>query len=186
MTPDITAMIRIDHTHALALFRRFKHRTSRARKQALVANICLALEVHAQLEEEIFYPALREAGGADPVLDKSVPEHEEMRTLIRSLRAMEVEDPGCEAAVHQLMRVVLHHVADEESVLLPKAELLLESRLVELGQQMTRRRLELLRPHLGEAVSTTARSFPVATAAAAAGVVGLGWMLLRSRPARLQ
>ena len=66
-SPTITNMIRMDHTHVLMLFRRFKPDTSLARKKALVANACLALEVHAQLEEEIFYPALREVLGDDTV-----------------------------------------------------------------------------------------------------------------------
>jgi hypothetical protein len=79
---------------------------------------------------------------------------------------------------------VLHHVADEESTLLPLAETLMAARLGELGAQMTKRRMELLRPHLGEIAVTTARSFPVATAAAAAGLLTLGWLLVRSRPRR--
>src|SRR5262245_35089740 len=54
VTPDITTLIRMDHTHVLALFRRFKPHTPLGKKRALVMNACLALEVHAQLEEEIF------------------------------------------------------------------------------------------------------------------------------------
>ncbi len=49
-------MIRLDHTHVLALFRRFNRSASIRRKEAIVANACLALEIHATLEEEIFYP----------------------------------------------------------------------------------------------------------------------------------
>jgi hypothetical protein len=64
LSPSITAMIRMDHTHAMAVFHRYKVTTSDARKSALVRNVCLALEVHAQLEEEIFYPALRQAAAA--------------------------------------------------------------------------------------------------------------------------
>src|SRR5579863_1411657 len=158
----VTTMIRLDHTHALALFRRFKPRTSAARRKALATNVCLALEVHAQLEEEIFYPVLRELEGDNSVLSKSVAEHDEMR---------------------QLMRAVLHHVADEESTLLPLAERLIPDRLSEMGRQMTRRRIELLRPHLGEIARTSAQSFPVATAAAAAGLLAIAWFITRPRSA---
>jgi len=136
------------------------------------------------LEEEIFYPELRKVLGSSEILDKSVPEHDEMRDLIRVLRGKDVDDADYEERVRSLMRTVLHHVADEESILLPQAEILLSERLVDLGMQMTRRRMELLRPNLNQVVVTTARSFPIATAAAAAGLFALGWMLLRSRGRR--
>jgi len=179
LAPYITTMIRLDHTHVLALFRRVRPWTSASRKRAIVTNACIALEVHAQLEEEIFYPALREVLGDNEILDKSVPEHDEMRELIRTLRSKDVDAADYDETIHSLMREVLHHVADEESILLPRAELLLGEQLAELGMEMTRRRMELLRPNLNEVAVTFARSFPVATIAAAAGLLAVGWMLVR-------
>jgi hemerythrin superfamily protein len=188
MQPSITTMIRMDHTHVLALFRRFRPWTSNSRKQALMTNACIALEIHAQLEEEIFYPALRQtigsSGSGSEVLEKSEPEHNQMRELINALRSMEVGGPSYDDTVHMLMRTVLHHVADEESILLPQAEEMMSDRLGELGMQMTRRRVELLRPHLGEVAVTTAQSFPVATAALGVGLVALAWMLFRPTRSR--
>jgi hypothetical protein len=181
MSPGITTMIRMDHTHVLALFRRFHGSTPAGRKRALVTNACLALEIHTRLEEEIFYPAMREAIGQSDVLDKSVPEHNEIRSLITAVRAMQPGDPAYDDTFRMLMRTVLHHVADEESILLARAEEVMPDRLSELGKQMTKRRVELLRPHLGEVASTTARSFPMATAAAAASVLALGWLVFRPR-----
>jgi hemerythrin superfamily protein len=181
LSPDITTMIRMDHTHALALFRRLRPGTSVARKRALAANVCLALEIHARLEEEIFYPALREAIGANEMLDKSVPEHDEMRMLISKLRSLEPLDAGFDDTCRALMRAVLHHVADEESTLLPQAEESMADRLTELGVKMTKRRMELLKPHLAEVAITSARSFPVATAAITAGVIVLAWLALKPR-----
>ena len=180
-SPSITNMIRIDHTHVLMLFRRFHPDTSLSRKQALVTNACLAIEVHAQLEEEIFYPALQSAGLLDATLDKSVLEHDGMRELISTLRAMEPEGPQYDEIFRELMRTVLHHVADEETTLLPQAEEKLPGELSRLGAQMTRRRLQLLKPHLGELASTTARSFPMATAAAALAGVTLLWLIFGKR-----
>jgi DUF438 domain-containing protein len=180
ITPDITRMIRLDHAHVLAAFRRYRAHLSETRKRALVENVCLALDVHAQLEEEIFYPAMRRTGAASDVLDKSVPEHDEMRVMIRSLRAMEPFDAAYDETFRKLIRAVLHHVADEETILLPLAEELMSGELGHLGRLMTRRRIELLRPHAAEAAATTIRTFPVWTAAAAAGVLAAGWVLLRS------
>jgi hemerythrin superfamily protein len=179
-----TTMIRLDHTHALALFRRFRPHTSAGRKKALAANVCLALEIHAQLEEEIFYPAMRELDGEDSILAKSVAEHDEMRELIETVRNFPVTDASYDDTVWKLMRVVLHHVADEESTLLPLAERVIPERLGELGRQMTRRRLELLRPHWGEVARTSAQSFPLATATAAAGLLAIAWFIGRPRPSR--
>lgn len=185
--PDITTMIRMDHSHVLALFHRYKAHTSPNKKRALVRNACLAIEVHAQLEEEIFYPALRTVISGDEVLDKSEPEHNEMRRFIRELRELtEVEagptDEMFDDKFHDLIRSVMHHVADEETHLLPVAERLLGERLNELGVAMTRRRLELLKPHAGELAASTARSFPAGAAAGAAlltaGAVAVGAMLL--------
>jgi hemerythrin superfamily protein len=181
LSPDITTMIRLDHAHVLALFRRFKPFTSPSRKKALVANACLALQIHAQLEEEIFYPALREAVGPSETLDKSVPEHDEMRSLITTLQSMEPRDVGYDETFRKLMRAVLHHVADEETTLLPQAEELMSHRLAGLGKQMTKRRVELLKPHAAEVAVTTMRSFPVAFATAVAGVTALSWLAFRPR-----
>jgi hemerythrin superfamily protein len=180
LSPTITNMIRTDHTHVLAVFRRYKPDASLSKKQSLVDNACLALEVHAQLEEEIFYPALRAAIDGDSVLDKSVPEHDDARRLIGVLRSMEPGGTQYDEIFRELIRNVLHHVADEETVLLPKAEELLRDDLSRLGMEMTKRRMQLLKPHAGELVATTARSFPVASIAAGVGVVALGLMLFNS------
>jgi hemerythrin superfamily protein len=187
VSPDITTMIRMDHTHVITLFHRYRDWSSLTKKKALVANACLALEVHAQLEEEIFYPALREAAGHNETLDKSVPEHDEMKRIIQTLRSMDPHDHGYDQKFHDLMRVVVHHIADEESILLPLAEIKLRDQLGELGMDMTRRRMELLRRNLGELTRTTARTFPVLTGVAAAvGLLGLGaavfWLVRRNGP----
>ena len=77
MSPTITAMIRLDHMHVLTAFHRYHADTAWWRKRAIVNSVCAALEIHAQLEEEIFYPALRGVLSGDQTLDKSRPEHDE-------------------------------------------------------------------------------------------------------------
>jgi len=111
-SPSITTMIRMDHTHVFALFHRYKADTPDGRKRALLANACLALEVHAQLEEEIFYPALRRVISDDQVLNKSGPEHDEMRELIRALRDQLAAADHVSVVIDdtflKLMRAVIH------------------------------------------------------------------------------
>jgi hemerythrin superfamily protein len=181
LTPSITTMIRMDHTHVMAAFHRYKADTASARKQAIAEHICLALTVHAQLEEEIFYPALQRVLSGDEVLDKSEPEHDEMRGYIAKLRELSPEDEAFDETLMTLMRTVIHHVADEETRLLPAAERLLTDQLGSLGAQMTKRRMELLAPHAREVASTGARTFPAGAATGAAiaigGALALGAMM---------
>ncbi|HJU24343.1 MAG TPA: hemerythrin domain-containing protein [Casimicrobiaceae bacterium] len=185
MSPSAVTMIRVDHTHALMTFHRYHVDTSPGRKRAIVETLSLALDIHAALEEEIFYPAMR---SIDPdLVDKSIPEHGEMKRLIGELHGMRPEDRAYDTTVMDLMREVIRHVADEETKLLPDAERVLgERRLAELGAQMTRRRMQLARPHTAEIAVNSIRSFPAATLAFT-GMVALGGLLAAralSRPAR--
>src|SRR5690348_1186243 len=161
-SPGATTQIRMDHTHALTTFHKYHIGTSPTRKRAIVEVLSLALSIHATLEEEIFYPAMR---SIDPdLVDRSIPEHGEMKRLIEELRQWRPEDRSYDATVMQLMRDVIRHVADEETKLLPDAERVLgEERLCELGARMARRRMELAAPHAGEIAVNSVRSYPGAT-----------------------
>jgi hemerythrin superfamily protein len=178
-SPGITKMIRADHSHVMVIFHRFNAEASADKKLAIVKAACLAIEIHAQLEEEIFYPALREVDGGNEVLAKSKPEHDEMRRLMAELREMEAGDAALDETFMSLMREVLHHVADEETVLLPAAERLLADRLSELGAQMTRRRLQLAKPHAAEMAMNTARAMPAGTMLVAGGLIAGAYLLGR-------
>jgi hemerythrin superfamily protein len=179
-SPPITKMIRTDHSHVMVLSHKYTANTSPQRKKAIVSSICLALEIHAQLEEEIFYPALREVDPNNDVLAKAQPEHDAMRRLIEELRQLDPNDPRHDKTFHQLMRDVMHHVADEEAELLPRAEHLLAARLNDLGARMTRRRLQLARPHLGEMAVHHARAMPTSTILMAGGLVLTAFLLTRA------
>lgn len=171
MLPDAISMIRMDHTHVIATFHRYRIDGSPARKRAIASMIGLALEIHARLEEEIFYPAMRRV---DPdLVDKSIPEHNDMRRLIAGLRELEPTDPAFDRTMMELMREVMRHVADEETMLLPDAERVLREQLGELGARMTRRRFELAAPHAGEIAASSARAFPAVTLALG-GLVAIG------------
>lgn len=174
LSPSITNMIRMDHTAVMETFHQYEADTSAQTKKALVGTACLALEIHAQLEEEIFYPAIRSAGGDAEFLERSVPEHMEMRRLIAKLRAMEPDNPDYDSTFMELMRDVMHHVADEETTVLPQAERLLADRLNELGAEMTKRRIQLAAPRAGEIAMNTMRGFPASSMIVAAGAVIAG------------
>lgn len=173
LSPSITDMIRFDHSHVLVTFHQYTTTSRTSVKKALAETICDALEIHATLEEEVFYPVVRQLSGAEPVIDKSVPEHNEMRRVMAELRATPASDMRHDQLLHQLMRDVMHHVADEETVLLPEAERMLgKDRLNELGAAMTKRRLELVKPKVGKLARNTAVGFSGSTAAIVVGLAG--------------
>jgi hypothetical protein len=181
LLPSVTNMIRLDHTHVLSTFHQYKAAAPARVRKGLANTIFTALEIHAALEEEIFYPALCDIEGGGALLGDSVSEHAEMRRVIHLLRHMEPEAIDYDATLMSLMRNVLHHVADEETMVLPEAERLMPDRLGELGLRMTRRRMELVAPRSGEIALNMARAasgnkvaITLVAAAAAAGCVLVG------------
>lgn len=181
LSPSITNMIRMDHAHVMTAFHQYEAGSSPRVKKGLVDTICVALEIHAQLEEEIFYPALRAVEDADFV-KKSVPEHDEMRRVIGTLRKMEPGDAKYDETLYELMNHVIHHVADEETLLLPAAERVLAPQLGELGARMTKRRLQLAAPRTGEIAGGMARAMgPGALVAGAGALLACGYLLARPR-----
>ena len=181
LLPSVTNMIRLDHTHVLSTFHQYKAAAPARVRKGLASTIFTALEIHAQLEEEIFYPAMSDIEGGDAIVGDSVSEHAEMRRLIDLLRRMEPEAIDYDATLMSLMRNVLHHVADEETQLLPQAERLIPDQLGELGLRMTKRRMELVAPRSGEIALNMARAasgnkvaLTLVVAAAAAGCVLVG------------
>jgi hemerythrin superfamily protein len=177
--PSATNMIRLDHTHVLSTFHQYKASAPVRVKKGLVNTMCTALEVHAQLEEEIFYPAVR-AVTQNELIAKSLEEHQEMRRLIGLLRQMEPEARDYDDTVAELMRDVMHHVADEETLVIPEAERLLADELGELGMRMTKRRLQLVGPRSGEIALDMGRAASGNTAAIAmVGLAAVGLLVAR-------
>ncbi|MGE4243285.1 hemerythrin domain-containing protein [Ramlibacter sp.] len=177
---SITTMIRHDHAEVMAAFHKFRPDASPRTKKTLVDSICAALELHARLEEEIFYPALREVS-ANEALAKSVPEHNEMRALIARVRSMGAEHRGYDDTLYELMKNVIHHVADEETILLPEAERLLAPELGDLGARMARRRAELA----GDKSPKVARAALGGGLLLALGAVIVGGLFLARRDERV-
>ena len=180
ISPSITNMIRMDHMHVLTTFHQYEVTTPARVKKGLADSVCVALEIHAQLEEEIFYPALRAIADTE-VVRKSVPEHDQMRRLITQLRNQQPGQQAYDETFFELMNNVMHHVADEETLLLPTAEKVLADQLGELGAQMTKRRLQLAAPRTGEIAGGMARSVGTGTLVAGAGAL-LACSYLLTRP----
>lgn len=137
---DAVEMLKKDHEKVRGLFKKYEAAEERsAERKEIVAQISMELDVHARLEETIFYPAFREAAEKEPmkIVRESFEEHNIVKTLLRELEPMRGEDPQFEAKVTVLKENVEHHVEEEEDDLFPAAQKLFgDERLAELGAEM--------------------------------------------------
>jgi len=127
---------------ALKEFEKLDREDTEAQKQ-LVQTVCEDLKVHTTLEEELFYPAAREAIDDEDLMNEAQVEHETAKMLIEQLENMGPDDPNFRATFTVLGEYVLHHVKEEESEMFPevkKTDLDLE----ELGSRMRSRMEELM------------------------------------------
>ena len=142
---DAVALLKQDHRMVEALFDEFEDAEEQDQTQ-LAERICNMLTVHAQIEEEILYPAAKEAFEDEEELDlvsEANVEHQSAKDLIAKIEAMTPDDEAFEATVKVLGEYVKHHVKEEEGELFPalkKAELDLKA----MGQQLAERKFALM------------------------------------------
>ena len=140
--PNATQLIRQDHKKVEGLFKKFQQTKGAQAKRRLAENAMAELEVHAALEEEIFYPAVKKEVEDGSMVQEAIDEHQTVKQLISELKAMDEADEEFESQFSQLVENVQHHVEEEENEMLPKVE---ESELDlnSLGQQMSQRKQEM-------------------------------------------
>lgn len=112
--PDAIKLLKDDHKQVLGWFSDFEKTNSASRKQKLADQICLALRVHTQIEEEIFYPACREAGVDQDAMDEADVEHQGAKNLIEEIEAGQAGDDHWDAKVTVLRETIKHHIKEEE------------------------------------------------------------------------
>jgi hemerythrin superfamily protein len=113
------------------------------RKSELVEKICLALKVHAQIEEEIFYLQARKATNDNDLLDESLVEHATVKNLIAEIEAMEAGDDLYDAKIRVLGEMVKHHIKEEEDELFPEMQSA-KMDIDALGNELAKRKEELM------------------------------------------
>ena len=122
---DATTLLAKDHKDVKALFKRYeklsKAEADGSERQELAEQICEMLTVHAQIEEEIFYPAVRDADIEEDLMDEAEVEHASAKDLISQIRSMSPEDDLYDAKVTVLGEYINHHVEEEEGQMFPKA-----------------------------------------------------------------
>ncbi|MET0281976.1 MAG: hemerythrin domain-containing protein [Steroidobacteraceae bacterium] len=111
---DAIALLKADHREVAGWFEEFENTESAAKKLKLATQICGALTVHAQIEEEIFYPAFIEATGDEDMHHEAVVEHDGAKKLIAQIEASTPADDYYDAKVKVLSEMIKHHVKEEE------------------------------------------------------------------------
>jgi hemerythrin superfamily protein len=145
---DAIALLTTDHKEVKALFKEYdklvENDGGEDEKQALAEQICQMLTVHATIEEELFYPAARDALGEDEdLVDEADIEHASAKELIAQIQASAPEDDHFDARVKVLGEYIEHHVKEEEGEMFPKAK---KGGLdvAALGAQLMERKQELI------------------------------------------
>lgn len=141
-SPDALALLKADHELVQDLFDKFEKARTDKQKADLAEQICTELTIHAQIEEEIFYPAVREAIDDDDLMDEADVEHAGAKDLIAQIEASDPGEDHFDAKVTVLGEYVKHHVEEEQSEMFPKVRKA-ELDLKELGSEMSARKAEL-------------------------------------------
>ena len=143
-TVDAIDMLKHDHDRVERAFREFEKmdRQDAEACRRLIRLACEELKMHSVLEEEVFYPALREAIGDEDMLNEAAVEHETAGMLIDQLDNMGIDDPNYFATFTVLGEYVRHHVKEEQGEMFPAAK---KARvdLAALGERMRARKEEL-------------------------------------------
>jgi hypothetical protein len=146
--PDAVQLLTEDHKKVKKLFKdfeRLKDQEGAAKeKSALVQQICTELTIHTKVEEEIFYPVVRESIDEEDLMDEADVEHAGAKALIQQLEDMKPEDDHYDAKVTVLGEYIDHHVKEEHEEMFPKAKKA-KVDMIELGARIAERKAELQR-----------------------------------------
>jgi len=140
---DAIALLRADHKKVSELYAQYETTRSPAKKKALVATICLELSVHARVEEEIFYPAVKAALKDKEMIPEAQVEHASLKELIAQVKDKEPDGEMFDAKIKVMSEYTKHHVKEEQNEIFPAAK---KTRLdmQDLGAQIAARKEELM------------------------------------------
>lgn len=141
--PNAIALLKADHREVEQMFESFE-KSRKDRKKNLATRICNALRVHAQIEEEIFYPAFCEATREEDLHNEAIIEHDGVKKLIAEIESSGPGDRYFDARVSVLSEMVKHHVNEEEQRdgIFSKARDS-DMNLAEIGEQLATRKAQL-------------------------------------------
>ena len=135
---DAISLLKTDHRKVKNLFARYESAGDFRTKQLIAEQVFTELELHAHLEEHLFYPAYEAMTGkhGTQLVANSRLEHEHVRELMSELQGIDLDEAEFEVKFHELMGVVREHVAEEENAMFPEAEQMLADQLEDLMDHM--------------------------------------------------
>ena len=142
-------MLMEDHDKVQKLLKQQESTEDGREKRRLAQIIVREIEVHAKLEEELFYPALRRRSDTEEftqLLHESIEEHHVATLLVEELKAMSTTDERYDAKFKVLGEAVEHHREEQIEKTFPHARRLLKPDAEELGKKMMKRKMELMPP----------------------------------------
>ena len=143
---DAISLLKDDHKNVKQLFRDYEGLGDRAmqRRQGLYKKISTELEIHTMIEEEIFYPAAREAD--DEMVAEAIEEHNVVKRLLQELEGMDPSDERFDAKMTVVIENVEHHAEEEEQEMFPEVKKKIDTaQLSQLGAKMMDRKQQLMR-----------------------------------------
>jgi hypothetical protein len=143
-----TDLLKKDHDAVRGLLAEFdaSNDGSHKKRSALAQEICTELKVHAAIEEEIFYPAVKALRSKDAKfeVEEAIHEHKQIKAAVKEISKMEPDDePALGATMKVLKEDVEHHADEEEKEMFKEARKMGDSRLEELGEKLQLRKDEL-------------------------------------------
>jgi hemerythrin superfamily protein len=139
--PDAVEILRQDHRKVQELFEQFEQSEDRGTKKRIAETALAELQVHAAIEEELFYPIVREKINEEEKVDEAEEEHHVAKLLISELQKMKPGNDHFEAKFKVLAESVKHHIQEEESSVIPEVEGGIDG--AELGERMAERKTQL-------------------------------------------
>jgi hemerythrin superfamily protein len=135
---DAISLLKTDHRKVKNLFARYESAGDFSTKYLIAEQVFTELDLHAQLEESVFYPAyeaMTGKQGTQLVADSRLA-HEHVRELMIELQGIDLDEAAFEVKFHELMGIVREHVAEEENAMFPEAEQMLADQLEDLMDHM--------------------------------------------------
>jgi hemerythrin superfamily protein len=138
---NATTLLKRQHKEVKTLFKQIEKAEGARERRQLLDQIATALEGHTMIEEEIFYPAMREVESkkAEEMVNEAFEEHHVVKLVLKELPQVDPEDERFEAKMTVLSELVEHHVEEEEGEMFKLAKKLGDDELEELGTRMEER-----------------------------------------------
>jgi hemerythrin superfamily protein len=134
---DELELLKHDHQAVKSLFDQIDETEDAKQRKKLFDQIDTELNIHAHIEETVFYPEMRKIDELKDMVQEALEEHQEVKTLLEEMEALDPENEQFSASLEELMENVEHHVAEEEDEMFPKVrEQCDQATLDRLGDQL--------------------------------------------------